>query len=592
MQAALALAGELGARTEVLRGFDTYPAIVPFINVHRINIVLVGAGTRRLLNPWRKRLYQKLIDSGLPIEVIVYQPSNKGEYGERLATGAVRLFSSSIREHMYGALAAVLATGFAILLDQWLSSGNLVLIYVLAVIITGLKFGAGPAMTAVVLAFLSFDFFLAQPIFSFFPTQQDDIATMAFLVVIALLCGAAASHLRRQFILLNESNRYTESLRSLGQKLTVVDTERSVWQTLANELGRVLPAEVCIVINEGDEELQVAPEPASPFSPLDRDAISWSKRHAVVAGRFTDTLAASAWTFFPLVRDNTCIAVAAVRFGTEVQNLKPYDRDLIHAMQQQAADAWQRIRLTGRLESAHLKTEVEQLRSALLSSVSHDLKSPLSAMIGAAETLNLHDGQLAASDRQELSDTILQESRRLESYIQNLLDMTRLGHGKLKIDRDWVSVDDIIGAALGRLRRYFPEVQAEYVAAGPAPLIYAQAVLIEQALYNILENAAKFTPPDGIIRIWVGQRDHHCQINIEDQGPGIPESLREKIFDMFYAVAAGDQKHQNTGMGLAICRGMIAAHGGRVTAHAGRDNTGTRFMIELPMDKPDMTETA
>jgi two-component system sensor histidine kinase KdpD len=504
---------------------------------------------------------------------------------------AAHFLYGSFRDHMYAVFSAIIATGFAILLGQWLSSGNLVLIYVLAVMIVGLRHGAGPAMTTVALAFLSFDFFLAEPIFGFFPTQQDDIAAMVFLVVIALLCGAAASHLRRQFFLLNESNRYTETLRSLGQKLTIADTDRSVWLTLAGELGRVLQTEVCIVAPEGERGQCFYPEPTVPFNQLDRQAIEWASKNLVVAGRLSNTLDTSAWSLFPVINAGKSIAVAAIHFDNTVSRLTAYDSNLITAMLQLTTDAWQRIQLASKLEAAHLKTEVEQLRSALLSSVSHDLKSPLSAMIGAAETLNLHNSQLETTDRKELTDTILQESRRLESYIQNLLDMTRLGHGSMNIKRDWVSVDDIIGGALTRLKRYFPGIAAEYHSDKSAPLLYAQAVLIEQAVYNILENAAKFTPAGARIRIRVELEDNNCLINIEDRGPGIPESLREKIFDMFYAVSDGDHKNQNTGMGLAICRGMIVAHGGKVSVHAGSDNNGTCFVIQLPMDKPISVET-
>jgi len=507
------------------------------------------------------------------------------------APADAHFFYGSLRDHMYAVFSAIIATGFVILLSQWLSSGNLVLIYVLAVMNVGLRHGAGPAMTTVALAFLSFDFFLAEPIFGFFPTQQDDIAAMVFLVVIALLCGAAASHLRRQFFLLNESNLYTETLRSLGQKLTVANTDRSVWHTLAGELGRVLQTEVCIVTSEGETGPGSCPQPTMPFSQVDWQAIDWASIHAEVTGRFTSILNTSAWTLFPVIQEGKSIAITAIHFGNEVSSLTPYDRDLIDAMLKLTADAWQRIQLTGKLETAHLKTEVEQLRSALLSSVSHDLKSPLSAMIGAAETLNLRNNQLEYVDRQELTDTILQESRRLESYIQNLLDMTRLGHGTLNIKRDWVSVDDIVGGALTRLKRYFPNIATEYHSDESVPLLHAQAVLIEQAVYNILENAAKFTPPGERIRIWVELRADHCLINIEDRGPGILVALREKIFDMFYAVSDGDHKTQNTGMGLAICRGMIVAHGGKVSAHAGSDNTGTRFIIELPLDRPISVET-
>ncbi len=162
--------------------------------------------------------------------------------------------------------------------------------------------------------------------------------------------------------------------------------------------------------------------------------------------------------------------------------------------------------------------------------------------------------------------------------------MTRLGHGTLKIERDWVSAADIIGSALTRLKRYFPGVQTEYRAPAESPLLSAHAALIEQALFNILENAARYSPPEDRIIVSVETEGNRCRISIEDRGPGIPEPLREKIFDMFYVVADGDQKKHNTGMGLAICRGMIAAHGGSVQALPGHQGKGTRFVVELPID--------
>ncbi|WP_323844546.1 sensor histidine kinase [Microbulbifer magnicolonia] len=355
----------------------------------------------------------------------------------------------SWRGHLFAVTVVAAVTAVTVLLEVWIKNYNLVLLFVLAVVITGLKYGSRPAIVAAVLSFLGFNFFLTEPKYTFEVSQRDELATLVILFAIALICGPAASRIRSQILLLQE-----------------------------------------------------------------------------------------------------------------------------------------RVALTRDLQSARLQSEMEQLRSALLSSVSHDLRSPLAAMMGAAESLKVLDKQLTPVDRDDLLDTILQESRRLDSYIQNLLDMTRLGHGTLKIERDWVSIADIIGSAVARLRRYFPGVKTEFLAKSPPPLLYAHAALIEQALFNILENAARYSPADECIRISVARQGDTCVIEIEDRGPGIPEALREQVFDMFYAVAEGDKKAQSTGMGLAICRGMIGAHGGTVRALAGTQGRGTRIVVKLPVDYP------
>lgn len=333
-------------------------------------------------------------------------------------------------------------------------------------------------------------------------------------------------------------------------------------------------ADCYIVLQRKDGQRSYLPLLNTPFNDLDLAAIDWTLRHGQAAGRLSDTLSASGVSVFPIELEGTTIGAAILDWQPTVNELSPFDRELILAMLQQGANTWRRIQLVSDLESARVKTEIEQLRSALLSSVSHDLKSPLSAMMGAAESLKLLNKQLLEADRNELLDTILQESRRLDSYIQNLLDMTRLGHGTLSIERDWVSADDIIGSVLGRLKRYFPNAIVEYHREKEPPLLFVHAALIEQGLFNILENAVRFSPPEEPICIELTISNHRCCIAIEDRGPGIPVSHRDQIFDMFYVVADGDQKKQNTGMGLAICKGMIAAHGGECSRY--RLPTGAR----------------
>ncbi|MGR9108852.1 MAG: DUF4118 domain-containing protein, partial [Gammaproteobacteria bacterium] len=589
LQSSFALAKELGAETEILRGTSTFQTVVPYIAEQRINTVLVGGGARRRFLPCRKRLYQRLIESGLPLEVTVFR--NPDEPVKLKLADETRASDSGNKPgYLIGAFAVSAATLLAVLLETWVTNHNLVLLYVLGVVFTGLRYGSRPAVFASVLAFLGFNFFLTEPRHTFVVARQDELATLLFLLLIALICGPAASRIRRQFILLQEVNRHSEAMRLLGQKLSVAEGNKAVWHAVARELGDTLHVESCVVTPGERDRFLTYPKRLSPFSPVDEAAIEWTLKHGKPSGRFTDTLSGSEWTVFPIRQNERSIACALLRLNEDAAGLQPYDKDLITAMLRQAADTWRRIQLVRDLDSARVKSEVEQLRSALLSSVSHDLKSPLSAMMGAAESLRVLNKQLNPADRRDLIDTILQESRRLESYIQNLLDMTRLGHGTLKIERDWVSVADIIGSAIKRLKWYFPGVKIEYHSDTHPPLLYVHAALVEQALFNILENAAKFSPAGEKIFVSVKLQDGACVISIEDRGPGIPESLREQIFDMFYVVSGGDRKKQSTGMGLAICRGMIGAHGGTVRAKEGAGHRGTRIVVELPIDHPVMPE--
>lgn len=582
LQAAFALARELGASTDVLRGPSTLQTIGPYITEQRINAVLVGAGTLRWWQPWRKPLYQQLVNSGLPLEVSVYRadacshaelPLPASPFGQTTGYGV-------------GALLMALASAVALVLHRVLDNDNLVLIYVLAVVACGLKYGARPAIFTAVLSFFSFNFFLTEPYFSFNVNKNDDLATLIFLLVIGMVCGPAASKIRQQLLLLKAANRFSEFQRDFAARLTVVHQTEELAQVLAAQLSSALQAPVHLAI-KAENQWQLLPAATEPLLPIDGAVLDWCRQHQAMAGRFSDTLNASVWTAQPLVVQQQAEAVLMVRFPTQQAVLRPDDERLITSLLQQAGSVWQRISLSSELESSRVKAEMEQLRSALLSSVSHDLRSPLSAMMGSAESLLVLEQQISAADRHELLQTILSESQRLDRYIQNLLDMTRLGHGQLKLERDWVSVNDILASARQRLKRFFPQQELLCQVSAELPPLFVHAALLEQALFNILENAARYSPPDAPIVVTAELRTdtgHRCcHIEIEDQGPGIATDLREKVFDMFYVVADGDSKRHNTGMGLAICRGMIGAHGGTVEARAAKSGQGSCFVVELPL---------
>ncbi|PWW40366.1 two-component system sensor histidine kinase KdpD [Idiomarina loihiensis] len=581
----LALAKELGAQTKVLKGTSTISAVSEFIKDNAVCTVLVGAGRRNRFNWWRKRLYHHLINLGLPIEVTVFRArSTPVQKKKKLTPPAVQNFFGKLSGYVHGAIGVGIASLLAVILENFLNVGNLVLVYTLAVIFVGLTSGSRPAMFTAILSFLSFNFLLTEPKNTLMVYNHDDVTTLIFLTVIGLICGPAASRIRSQFLLLKQANHYAETLRDLAQELATVSDETGLWKRLSKLLRKSTEVDCLIAVPDEDSDFRFVESPPAPPHKLTEAAIRWSFKNKASAGVTTETLSAAKATTYPVIVDDTVVAVAAVPLTEQSNDINSASTSLILAMLNQASNAWRRIHLASDLESARVKTEVEQLRSALLSSVSHDLKSPLSAMMGAAESLKLLHDQLPDKDRIELIDTIISESQRLDSYIQNLLDMTRLGHGTLKIERDWVSVDDIIGSAIRRLKRYWPSTNVQIERMGEPPLLYVHAALVEQAIFNILENAAKYSPDESPIFVELHKGRAQCLIAIEDRGPGIPSDQRDKIFDMFYIVADGDKKKQNTGMGLAICKGMIGAHGGNVVATSARDGVGTRFEITLPLD--------
>jgi len=488
----------------------------------------------------------------------------------------------------HGALFALGAVAVATLVSAplflFVSLPSLLLIYVLAVVVTGLRYGSLPALLAAFTGLCVHNYLYTVPYYAFGMPHEDDIYSLLFLSLIALACGPVASRIRKQFIELHLSNRYLEALRLLGQDLSVAEDAKAVWEATARELRSALQIDCWLLYRE--EGLTRAEPAHSPFPSEVLELMDWSFTQAEPSGRHTARLGDHGWTTFPVLLDDKVLAVCLLKFASTLETLPEFEFKLIQAMLRQTAATVGRINLTRELEHTRVQAEVEQLRSAMLSSVSHDLKTPLAAIMGAAESVSLLDRQLTQEDRGELMNMIWSESHRLDTYIQNLLDMTRLENGALKIERDWVSVNDLVGSAMGRLKRYFPTVHLEYNTVAEPPLLYVNPALLEQALFNIIENAVKYSPSDETVVISVDSDSSHCRIAVQDRGPGIPAHLLDKIFDMFYVIGEGDHRKHGTGVGLAICRGMINAHNGRVWAEQ-RDNGGTRFVVELPLVYPN-----
>jgi two-component system sensor histidine kinase KdpD len=429
---------------------------------------------------------------------------------------------------------------------------------------------------SVIVCFLLYNYFFIEPRFTFMMSAERGVITIITLIVSALLVGRLANQLRAQVLSLRATNSVSLQLQELERKLSsCVDIEQ-VLNVAKQHLETSLNATVWLKVENqslGD---------VTALNEKDQIAADWTQKNAKPCGRFTNTLTNSNWWFIPLnlVKE---YGVIAIRFNQNAQSISFELQRLTELMIEDIAQTVARVQLSLQLENSRVVAETEKLRSALLSSVSHDLRSPLAAMIGSADTLKYYGEQMPESDRHELLDTIHIEGERLDRYIQNLLDMTRLGHQGLTLSRAWIGVDELIGSATQRLKRYQPEVKIEVALAEELPQLYVHPALIEQAIFNVLENAAKFSPLNVPIEIKIQQEQQFLQIDIIDQGIGIPEHEREQIFDMFYTMQRGDRGKTGTGLGLSIVKAIIGAHMGSIEAFSGKHGQGTLIRIRLPL---------
>jgi two-component system sensor histidine kinase KdpD len=482
-----------------------------------------------------------------------------------------------------GAVAMVLVTaGLAAMLDRVLPHANLSLLFLTGILIVSARAGLKPGLVASVLSFLAYNYFFTRPFFTLKVDDNGDVATLAFFLVVAAIAGNLAARMHMEMVQRKDSLQRISNLFEFGRRMSSAATTEQVLSALVEDLDRHLQCPIVVLL----------PDAGGAFIPRawSRQKMELTEDHIKQAW----SRGASGWVavdhkmLIQLVTSSG--RVGLVVLDHEQTGQSPLDLDLAKSLCDQAAVALDRTLLAADLERARVSTETERLRSALLSSLSHDLRTPLASVIGATSSLLEYGGTLSAENQLELLQTTMDEAKRLDRYIQNLLDMTRLGHGTLKLERNWVDLHDIIASAIGRLGKTEAAVQLRVDVAADIPLLWVHGALVEQALVNLLDNATRFSPPGGQIEITANSIGDTLRIEVCDQGIGIADEEKKTVFDMFYTANQGDRsKLKGTGLGLAICQGMIAAHGGTVSAHDGHNRIGTCMRIELPIGQAELT---
>ncbi|MDR2216676.1 MAG: sensor histidine kinase KdpD [Nevskiaceae bacterium] len=575
---AFALARNLGGDTEVLYGTDIVQALLDAAAARNVRTIVIGRTRERpIARVFNRTLTQQILQRGARYELTIVSPP-KTRQKERYIPG----FASerlTRREPALILLTTVGATGAALAGERLLGLEDVSMVFLVGVLLLASRTRMVTAVVAAVLCFLSYNFFFIEPLFTLAVSADRGVATVLLFLAAALIAGRLASKLRMQVVALRAANAHAMAMQNLGRQLAKAADLGQVIAAGTSVLQATLHAEAWVRIN--GESGPVAA--AGNLSDKDMTAADWAQQHGQSAGRFTDTLTSAGWWFGPVQSDQATLGVVGLRFGTDVARLSFEQRRLAESMADDIGQAALRARLVSELEVARVNGETERLRLALLSSVSHDLRSPLSSMIGSADSLARYGQDMGVDDQQSLLEIIRVEGERLDRYIQNLLDMTRLGQQGLTLTRSWIGIDELVGSASKRLQRYEPHVKIEAEVPPDLPPISVHPALVEQALFNVMENAAKFSPPGEAIKVVVQRIDGKwLRVDISDKGPGIPEDERRRIFDMFYSVERGDRGRQGTGLGLTIVQAIVGAHMGKVEALAGPTGQGTTIRLTLP----------
>jgi two-component system, OmpR family, sensor histidine kinase KdpD len=482
----------------------------------------------------------------------------------------------------YAGTTAVVAacTVIAELMQRRFDLSNLTMVYLLGVVVSSIAFGRGPAMFAALLSVAAFDFAFVPPRFTFRVDDTQYLVTFVVMLLVAIVIGTLTARVRHQLEEAREGERRTAALYRLSHDLAVRSTAADVMAAAAARIAEVLEARVTVLLPDAEGRLRMTDADAA--GGIESDAAQWAYENGEIAGAGTPVLHTARGVYAPLRVATHDIGVLAAHAGDPRRFHDAGRRQLLRALASQTALALERCRLAGEAETARTQAEAERTRSALLSSVSHDLRTPLAAITGAASSLRDGASVLSEATRRELAETISEEGQRLNRLIGNLLETTRLESGAIRARKDWHSVEEVVGAALGRLDASLGDRPLHLEIPDDLPLVPLDDVLIEQVICNLAENAHKYAPAGRPIEVSAAIEGHRLRLEVADRGPGLAPGEEHRVFDKFYRGVARAER-PGFGLGLAICRGMVEAHGGTITA-ANRPGGGAVFTVRLPLE--------
>ena len=581
----LRLAEQLGAETVTLTGEDVSQELLTYARSRNVTKLIVGKPVRAWWKEWLfGSVVSDLVHRSGEIDIYVIT----GEAGEgRPLVSQVLQRSSPTSGYWLAAFGVSLSTAVAWLMFPYFGSANLIMVYLMGVVVTAIRYGRGPSVLASLLSVAAFDFFFVQPLFSFGVSDIQYLLTFGVMLAVALTISGLAVRIRRQVEIARYREKRTAVLYAMSRDLATHRGTATLANLAAKHLREVFDSQVAIFLADSDKRLhlQRGEQLFFEFDPKEAGVAQWVFEHNEPAGLGSNTLPGSNALYLPLVGSDGPIGVVALRPTQANRVLDPDQLHLLESLSSQVALAIERTRLSEEAQRAHVQVETERMRNAILSSVSHDLRTPLAAITGAATSLLDESSRFDHQTRHELLRSIHQEADRLDQLMKNLLDMMRLEAGAVQLNKEWHPLDEVVGSALGRMERRLNGHRVTVSFPTDLPLLYVDGVLLQQVVINLLENAVKYAPAGSTIELSASVEGREVIVEVADRGPGLPPGEEERIFDKFYR--AKPAREGGVGLGLTICRGIVEAHGGRIWAeHRGGGGARFRFAIPLPEHQP------
>jgi two-component system sensor histidine kinase KdpD len=587
---ALRLAEELGGKSVVVGGGDAAQEVLGFAHAQNVTRIVIGrptprGGWRRLAASPADRIVAGASDLDVMMIGVEAKPATLAAgviVRSREALGVARPKKARWRQYLAGAAMPAAVTLIGSLMHGRFELSNIVMVYLLGLVVVAIFLGRGPSILASLLSVIAFDFFFVPPRFSFAVSDTQYVVTFAVMLVVGITISTLAGRVRLQARIAGYREQRASALYAMSRELAATEKLDDIVSIAVRHVAEVFASQVVVLLPDTAGRIRHprAAATAGSLHGADLAIAQWVYDHAQPAGLGTDTLAGSDTLFVPLAPHAKAVGVLALLPANPRRVFVPEQRRLLETFAGQIAVAIQRARLADEARAAQLAAETESLRNALLAAISHELRTPLAAIVGASSSLAEPPAGMTEAARRELARTVAEEARRMSEVVAKVLDLARLQSGATRVHAGWHPVEEVVGSALARTAQRLARHRVTTRLPSGAALGRFDAVLIEQVLVNLLENAAQYTPAGSHVEVAVVPRHGELEFSVCDDGPGLPRGQEKKIFDKFHR-GAPESAPGGAGLGLAICKAIVEAHGGEIEAEnipAG----GAMFRFTLP----------
>jgi len=598
----LRLAEQLGGTAITLGGGNVANEILDYAHAINATRIVVGRARRTGIRAWLPlSAADRIVTGAADLEVLVVG----GEAEDAAAAPAKTLIARS-RDHLdikarrkkrwpgyvWAAAAVAAATGVAALMQPFFGPANQVMVYLLGVTLLATRLGRGPSVFAAVLSVVAFDFFFVPPLWSVAVSDTEYLVTFAVMLAVGVIISTLAANIRTRARIAGHREQRTAALYAMSRELAGAEDIDWMLRIAVKHVAQVFESQAVILLPDREGRIR-RPRGESTNVSLhgaDLSVAQWVLDHGEPAGMGTDTLPGAQAHYLPLSGSEGHVGVLAILPANPRRVFVPEQERLLETFASQVALALERAQLGASAKANELAAESERLRNALLAAISHDLRTPLASIVGASSTLLERGGRIEDRARGELARTIHDEAQRMTGIIDNVLDMARLQAGAASLARQWHPLEEIVGATLRRLAPTLAAHRVETHLPANLPLVNVDGVLIGQVFANLLENAAKYTPPGTTISISAEVGREEVIVSVADEGPGLPPGEEERIFDKFHR-AAPEGAQSGVGLGLSICKAIVQAHGGTIAAeNLPLGGAVFRFTLPLTEEPPDIAD--